>query len=76
MASDGLTMRVIHTMEALANRTEAVLHIGNPYAMEKIPHVPRIIFGFSGGECEKYAIDILAGKRKAVGKMPIALNLK
>ena len=74
VASDGLTNRVVHTMEALADRIEAVMHIGNPYAMERIPHVPRLVIGFSGGECEKYAIEILAGKRRSKGKLHVKIK--
>lgn len=73
---DKLTLRVIRLMDALKDRIAAVLHVGNPFAMEEVPHVPRIIIGFSGGECEKYALEVLAGKRKAKGKLPVTLDLK
>ena len=73
---DRLTERVLRLMDAIKERIAAVLHVGSPFAMEEIPHVPRIIIGFSGGECEKYALEVLAGKRKPVGKLPVTLKLK
>ena len=75
---DGLTKRT----EALINCTNisgkvsAVVHFGNPYAMEELDHIKRIIFGYNCTESQKYAVDVLAGKIPAKGKMPLKLNLK
>ncbi len=73
-ATDGFTERFIMLTRALKDRTAAILHIGNPFALEKLPHIPRKIIGFAGGECEKYALEILAGKREAKGKLPIDVH--
>lgn len=75
-AHDCLTLRLTRLMDALQKRISAIVHIGNPYAMEQVPHVPRLIVGFSGGECEKYALEILCGKREAKGTCPVVLNLQ
>ena len=74
--TDGLTERARIMMEAVQKKTTAVVHFGNPYAMEKIVHVPRIIFGFPSRLCIDNALNVLSGKYPAKGTMPIALKLK
>ena len=74
--TDGLTERARIMMEAVQKKTAAVVHFGNPYAMEKIAHVPRIIFGFPSRLCIDNALNVLSGKYPAKGTMPIALKLK
>ena len=76
-ASESLTEHVVNVMRSMQRKISAVVHIGNPYAMEAIPHVPRIIFGIGGIEqSQRNALDVLAGKYEPKGKLPINVNLK
>ena len=78
IGTDSLTKRI----EALINcvnisgKVSAIVHFGNPYAMEPLDHMKRVIFGYNSTESQKYAFDVLAGKIPAKGKLPINLNLK
>ena len=72
LGTDGLTRRAEAWINALqySGKISAVVHFGNPYAMQKINHIPRRIFGYMIPESQEYAIDILAGKIEAKGKLP------
>ena len=78
LGSDCLTRRA----EAIINgvvysgKVSAVVHFGNPYALEKIEHVPRRIFGFMTPESQRHTIDVLCGNMIPEGKLPLKLNLK
>ena len=61
----------------MAPQLAAVIQLGNPYTMQDAPHFPRYVFAMGGntssiGNC----LDVLLGKEKASGKLPIKLNLK
>ena len=64
-----LTTRVTAGIQALqvTNRVSTVLHFGNPYVMEDLVHIPRIIIGGMSRDAVKYGIDVLAGKLEAKG---------
>lgn len=72
------TTRVIATMEALqiSDRVEAVVHFGNPFPLEDIPHVKRILVGATSTVCVDYTLDILAGRGKLKGTPVYQLKLK
>ncbi len=74
--TDGLTERLRILIESTAMRVSALLHFGNPYAIEKVVHLPRILFGFPEAGCVMSAIDILSGKAEAKGVMPVKLSLQ
>jgi len=44
--------------------------------MEQIDHVPRLLFGYMMPESQMHAIEVLAGKMPAKGKLPYKLDLK
>ena len=69
---DGLTRRAEAVINALitSGKVSAVLHFGNPLAMLEIDHVQRLLFGYLMPESQLRAIEVLAGKRPAKGKMP------
>ena len=71
------TPRIIYLMEAVKDKLAGVIHIGNPYPLEAIPHVPRIIISVGGREnsIEK-GLAILNGEYMPKGKLPFKLNLK
>ena len=65
------TSRILVLMEALqiTNRISTVIHFGNPYALEDIPHIPRIIIGTNAPDNNIYALDVLTGDYPAKGKL-------
>ena len=56
--------------DGLTRRAEAVINFGNPMAMLEIDHVQRRLFGYLMPESQLRAIEVLAGKLPAKGKMP------
>ena len=76
-ASESLTEHIINVMRSMQKKISAVVHVGNPFAMEAIPHVPRVIFGIGGIEQSQCnALNVLAGVYQPTGKLPVKLNLK
>ena len=66
-----LSSRVISMMQAMqvSDRISTVVHFGNPYVLEDVPHVPRIIVGGGFKKSVDAALDVLAGKAKAQGTL-------
>ena len=73
-----MTRRAEAVVNALitSGKVSAVLHFGTPLAMEQIDHVPRLLFGYMMPESQMHAIEVLAGKMPAKGKLPYKLDLK
>ena len=73
-----LTSRVIALADSFqrTNRVSAIVHIGNPYVLEDLPHIPRVIVGSPSGKCVMACMDVLAGERKANGKLTYDVNIK
>lgn len=78
MGTDGLTRRSEGWINSLrySGKISAVVHFGNPFALKNLEHIPRKIFGYMIPDSQKYAIDVLAGKIEAKGKLPFAVDLK
>lgn len=76
--ADGLTRRVEGVINALltSGKVSAVLHFGNPKAMLEIDHVPRRVFGYLMPDSQLRAIEVLAGKLPAKGKMPYKVTFR
>ena len=70
--TDCLTRRVEAVINALivSGKVSAVLHFGNPLGSTEIDHVSRRLFGYLIPESQLYAIEVLAGKLPAKGKLP------
>lgn len=77
LGTDCLTRRSEAWINALqhAGKVSAVVHFGNPFALQKIRHVPRRIFAYIMKEAQPYAIDVLAGKLQAEGRLPYQVDL-
>jgi len=75
---EALTTRVTSMMTALqvTDRISAVLHFGNPFVLEDIPHVPRVIVGAASAKTIDTALDVLAGDYPANGVLPYEIKLK
>ena len=78
LGTDGLTRRSESWINALqrSGKISAIVHFGNPFALENIIHIPRRIFGYIISDAQEYAIDALAGKFEPTGKMPFVIELQ
>ena len=73
-----LTSRIVSIIEALqiTGRVSTLLHFGNPYVLEELPHIPRIIVGCLSKENVNSAIDVMAGLYPAKGVPTYDVKLK
>lgn len=73
-----LTSRIVSTIEALqvTSRISTILHFGNPYLLEELAHIPRVIVGCLSEENVNSAIDVMAGLYPAKGVPTYDINLK
>ena len=80
------TPQLVHTMEAVEEKLSTVLHVGNPYPLEAVPHFKRCIISVGGrgkgkgigghtGTISNF-LSILDGEYEPKGKLPFKLNLK
>lgn len=79
VGKEAFTPRITSLMEAWQiseNCISAAIHFGNPFLIEEMPHIPRIINACKSTACTEYAIDVLAGKLEAKGKIPYDIKLK
>ena len=76
--TDGLTRRTEAWINSLQNagKISAIVHFGNPFALKTVAHIPRRIFGFELCDAQTYAIDVLAGKMEAKGKLPFDIQFR
>jgi len=76
--SDHITRRMIALIDALniSGRISALAHFGNPYPLEELPHIPRLIIGGISTDSIDAGIDVLAGKYPAKGKLTYDVKFK
>lgn len=72
------TPRIISMIEAMqvSNQISTVVHFGNPYTLEDLPHIPRIIIGGAALKSTLTAFDVLAGDYPAKGKLTYDVNFE
>ncbi len=72
------TPRIISLIEAMqmTNQISTIVHYGNPYALEDLPHIPRLVLGTCSMENVIASLDVLAGNYPPKGKMTYNVNLK
>ncbi len=58
------------------DRVSAILHFGNPFPLEDLPHIPRVIMGGQSEKAVVAGIKALAGEGPANGKMTYDVKLK
>ena len=77
LGTDCMTRRAEAQINALicSEKVAAVVHFGNPRAVQPLLHMPRLVFGYMMPESQQYAIDVLAGKYPAMGKLPFKVEL-
>ena len=76
--SDALTQRIASLIKAMqiTNRISTVMHFGNPYVLEDIAHVGRILIGPMAANSIDAGIEVLAGKREAKGALTYDVDFK
>ena len=77
IGTDGLTRRAEAAINSLidAGKMAAVVHFGNPLAVENLRHVPRMFFGYMMQQSQFSAMEALAGKFVPTGKLPFQVAL-
>ncbi len=72
------TARIIALFEALdvTKSTAAIVHFGNPFIMEDLPHIPRMIIGPGSRQGVEAGLDVLAGEYPANGKLIYDVKFK
>ena len=72
------TSRVISLFEALdvTKSVSAIVHFGNPFLLEDLPHIPRIIIGAASRQGVEAGLDVLAGEHTAKGKLVYNVKFK
>ena len=65
------TPRILSVMDAMlvSKQLSTVVHFGNPYVLEYLHHVERILVGSVSSECVDTALTVLAGEYPAKGKL-------
>ena len=78
MGRECFTSRVLTVFDSLqiTDKISTVVHYGNPFVLEDIPHVGRILFAPGEKAATLAAIDILAGLYPPKGKLVYDVKLK
>lgn len=78
MGREEFAPRIISLMEALqvTQKISTILHFGNPYSLEALPHIPRIIVATCSEKSTLTALEVLAGDYPAKGKLTYDVNFK
>ena len=77
VGKEHLTRRIEMLIEAMqyTNRISTVVHFGNPFVLENLPHIPRYILGGLAEACVDACLDVLAGEYPAKGQLTYAVKL-
>ena len=72
------TSRIVSLMEAMqvSNRISTILHFGNPFVLEDVPHIPRVIVGTISQSGVKAALDVLAGNAEPKGSLTYRVRFR
>lgn len=67
--SDHLTHRIVALINALqiSGKISTVAHFGNPYPLEELNHIPRILIGGISADSVDAGLEVLAGEHEAKG---------
>ena len=76
--ADNITHRMIALITAftMTNRASTIMHFGNPYVLEEIPHMKRILIGGISTASTMAGIEVLAGNYEADGVLTYDVNFK
>ena len=59
-----------------SNRISTVVHFGNPFVLEDLAHIPRVVIGSTSRDSINAALDVLAGSIEAKGVLTYDVKLK
>jgi len=78
LGCEDFTPRIISLFKALqiTNRISTVLHFGNPFTLEALPHVSRVIMGGMSEMAVNAGIDVLIGDHEAKGSLTYDIKLQ
>lgn len=78
VGKERLTHRFVSLIEAmqLTNRVSTIVHFGNPFVLEELPHIPRYILGGISEGSVNACLDVLAGEYPAKGVPTYNFKLK
>ncbi len=78
LGKECLSSRIIGVMNALqtTNRIGAILHFGNPFMMEDVPRVDRLLQGYCSAQCLYHSLKILCGDAEPKGVNPYDVKYK
>lgn len=76
--SDHLTHRIVALINALqiSGKISTVVHFGNPYPLEELSHIGRILVGGVSTDSINAALDVLAGEYPAKGVLTYDVNFQ
>jgi beta-glucosidase-like glycosyl hydrolase len=71
VGAENFAPRVISLFKALqvTNRISTILHYGNPFVLEDLPHISRVLIGGASDKAVDAGIDVLAGDYPAKGSL-------
>lgn len=69
--AETLTNRMEYLIGTLKDKLEAIVHVGNPYAVEPFQNARRLIVGFASPYSESSAIRALAGSYTPSYRLPV-----
>ena len=75
---EGFTKRVISLVRSLqvTKQVSTVVHFGNPFVLEELEHIPRILVGRTAQKSVEHTLEILAGLHSAKGVPTYDVKLK
>ena len=78
LGTDCLTRRVENVIDCvnLSDKLAGVVHFGNPFALQPLMHVKRMIFGYNMPQTQPYTIDVLKGTIPAKGTLPYNIQFR
>ncbi|MBR4893310.1 MAG: glycoside hydrolase family 3 protein [Clostridia bacterium] len=71
LGSDSITQRAESLIKANLDKASAIIHVGNPYELEKYKGAKRIITTTYGTDCDEYIIKALKGIFTPCGKLTV-----
>ena len=76
--SDHLTHRIVALINSmiLSDRVSTVVHFGNPFVLEELLHVERVLMGCVSPDSVDVSFEILAGNLEPRGKLTYDVKLK
>ena len=78
MGTDSFTKRIEAELNALimSGKVKGIIHFGNPFALDNIYHVPRVILLYNAPAAIPYGFEVLAGKMIPKGEYPLARKIE